>query len=1003
MREGKNVNWFMRNMNNRTARVTTAFLSTTIAVIAFVMAVVLMGHIGQGRQVKAFASPAASSTPATATDVAAVKHAVSKLPLVFEPNRGQTDPRVQYVARSTGYAAFVTGPSQAVLKIRNEADQSDVLTMNLAGADAKAKGGAIEKTGGVSNYYIGNDRSKWLEGVPNYAKVRYNDVYPGVDVVYQGDESRFRYDFVVKPGADPNAICLSFNGARDVHADADGSLVMTVGKSNFYASSKPFVYQEIGGKKHPVETLYAFNGNEARFKIGAYDKSKELVIDPYFTTASYLGAPNAKLGNSHINAIASGTNTAINNSGSIFVTGYTVSLNFPTVSAYQGAYGGTGNDGDAFVARMPYNMQSLTYSTYFGGSSVDVGTAIGVDSLLNAVVAGYTQSALSFPSMNPIEPGTPTPAQHIFVAKFTATGSLVNSSVLFGNGSEKGLAIAVEPATGIAHLTGATASTNFLTAIPVVTLGQQTANASITSSTNAFYLKLVPSGSTFTVALGTYLGGSGTDQGNAIAIDPVAAATVVIVGNTTSVTTPFPITRGPVLVLVSQQGFITQISTSTGKWSGGGYTGWGSSYIGGNGLTAGTAAAIDYAGNIYAGGQENNAFGTALIAPVSLTLKGAVSTGGQDGFLLMITKAGTVSANSTLVNAGANGTGGLAADVTQVTGLAVDSLNQLYVSGASSTSTDVGAKGFILRRRAFAGLTLIASSPFLDDYPNQETNSGGNSEVSTWGDLPLAVAGTTNGTAPNAVVANGAANGVTYDPVSTNSCFGGFVSQQILTAATPTVNSVIPPTAYQNNTSTAAPNYDTGIVGCATYNSDTIIQVGGATTNNPTFAFTLPVGTTSSSPASSPFTLVNFDPSFPNPTFQVSATAISPAITLPATIPFNTGNYVPNTTSHGGLWLNVSAVGDTITVSINTTNAQVFDPGVYTATFWVTPQQGDNAGVPQEVTATLTVTGQLLANEPFGGGIPMSLTVPNGQCTAAPTTGPAYSNSNSNTVPETSK
>jgi hypothetical protein len=129
MREGKNVNWFMRNMNNRTARVTTAFLSTTIAVIAFVMAVVLMGHIGQGRQAKASGSPAASSTPATATDIAAVKHAVSKLPLVFEPNRGQTDPRVQFVARSAGYAAFLTGPSQAVLKIRNEADQSDVLAM----------------------------------------------------------------------------------------------------------------------------------------------------------------------------------------------------------------------------------------------------------------------------------------------------------------------------------------------------------------------------------------------------------------------------------------------------------------------------------------------------------------------------------------------------------------------------------------------------------------------------------------------------------------------------------------------------------------------------------------------------------------------------------------------------------------------------------------------------------------------------------------------------------
>ena len=141
---------------------------------------------------------------ATASKQAAM---AAKLPLVFEPNLGQTDGRVKFVARSSGYVTFLTGPSQAVLKIQNDAaGQSDVVTMNLAGANAKAQGGAIDKTSGVSNYYIGNDRSKWLEQVPNYAKVRYNDVYPGVDVVYQGDDSRFRYDFVVKPGADPNAI-----------------------------------------------------------------------------------------------------------------------------------------------------------------------------------------------------------------------------------------------------------------------------------------------------------------------------------------------------------------------------------------------------------------------------------------------------------------------------------------------------------------------------------------------------------------------------------------------------------------------------------------------------------------------------------------------------------------------------------------------------------------------------------------------------------------------------
>ena len=936
----------------------------------------------------------------------------AKLPLVFEPNLGQTNSQVKFVARSSGYVTFLTGPSQAVLKIQNDAaGQADVVTMNLAGANAKAQGGGIDKTSGVSNYYIGNDRSKWLEGVPNYAKVRYHDVYPGIDVVYQGDDSRFRYDFVVRPGADPGAIRLQFDGARNVHTAADGSLAMNVGKSGHYASSKPVVYQEFGGRMHAVEGTYALNGSEARFRLGAYDKSKELVIDPNFTTATYFGAPGGKLGNTHINAISGATNPTINGSGSVILTGYTLSLNYPTAgTVYQAAYGGTGNDGDAIVASFPYNMQAPKYSTYFGGSDVDVGTAIAADNSSTAgtypeaVVTGYTQSSTSFPVLNGVgETGTLTPAQHIFLAKFASSGTLLTSSVLYGNGSEKGLGVAVDAAGGI-HLTGSTTSTNLFASpylIPT-TLGAQKSLKS-TSTTNAFYLKLT-SAVPPSASVATYLGGTGTDTGNAIAVDTPNTANLpggtdasggafaLIVGTTSS--TNFP-SQGIGTLLTGAgvtHAFMTEINTATGTWGtcpGATCTSW---YAGSTTSSeAGTAAAIDSVGDLIAGG--NSAGVTAFAAPAAVTLLGGASAGGQDGFVIELPQAAGGTLVGTLVNGDeVVGNGGVGSAVADVTALTTDGLNQIYITGAASNTTGPAAgQGALIRRRAFAGLYQPAgagTTPFLSDYPNQETNSGGKPEVLPLGDLPLGVAGiiTPGSMAPTESVANGQANGVSYDPSGNNACFGGFVSQPILDAATATVNSVIPQTSYQNDTtanSTAVitpGGVDVGILGCATYNSDTIIQINGTTTNNPTFSFSLPVGTTNSTPATQSFQLVNFNPSFPNPTYNIIANTGGANLSA-GTIPFLNSNYSPNTTASGGLWLQWAAgAGDTISLSVVTANAEKFDPGVYTASFYVVPIQGDNGGVPQKVTVTLTVTGQLSENTSFGGGVPMSQTVPNGEC-----------------------
>ncbi len=307
---------------------------------------------------------------------------------------------------------------------------------------------------------------------------------------------------------------------------------------------------------------------------------------------------------------------------------------------------------------------------------------------------------------------------------------------------------------------------------------------------------------------------------------------------------------------------------------------------------------------------------------------------------------------ATLVNGDeVDGNLGVATSVSEVTGLITDNLNQIYVSGASETSTLAGGFGVLIRRVLHANLTVIAGTPFTDDYPPQVAS--GVAQVTPLGDISLGVVGTVNRlNAPNALVANGSANGVGFDATSNTSCFGGFVNQGIPIPATPTLpvnTNIIENTAFENdaaletapaagasNPFTAA-GTSAGIVACATYNSNTIITVGGSTSNNPTFTFTQGVDAgTATNPAPQTFALVNFDPSFPNPTFNINGAPPGASGTI-------AGNYVPAVAA----WLNYAVNGDAVTLSIKTSVTNNFDPGYYTDSFTVTPLQGDNAGVPQ--------------------------------------------------------
>jgi len=354
--------------------------------------------------------PGARSTP-TRPEVAAM---FGRLPLSFEANNGQVDPQVRFLARAPGYTVFLTS-AEAVMTLEKEpvpaasvqsghgrdssqetraaipkSSPPSVLRMKLVGANANSRSTGLDELPGRSNYFIGNDPKKWRTNVSNYAKVRYEGVYPGVDLVYHGNQGQLEYDFVVAPGADSHAIKLDV-GAEDgvgaglgrVHSqpgehrsplriDANGDLVVPTAAGEVRLH-KPLVYQPaVSGSAGPlnrksqsenvtfIDGRYTLKGkHRVEFEIPAYDLSKPLVIDPTVSYLAFFGGSFSPSGNGSANGIA------VDASGSAYVTGATTSLGFPITGGAQSTYGGGGSD--AFVLKLDPTGTMLVYSTYLGG------------------------------------------------------------------------------------------------------------------------------------------------------------------------------------------------------------------------------------------------------------------------------------------------------------------------------------------------------------------------------------------------------------------------------------------------------------------------------------------------------------------------------------------------------------------------------------------------------------------------------------------------------------
>ncbi len=643
--------------------------SSGFPVIAAVVTFTLLGT----------AACATLQTPITSakSDAAAgrvqVSEAYGKVPLSFEANRGQTDEQVKFLARGSRSTLFLTS-SEAVLvfatreqpaqgrlhraRLRRAEDgqvTQTVLRMNLVGASPKPRLVGMEELPGKANYFIGNDPGKWRTNVPTFAKVHYENLYPGIDLIYYGNQGQLEYDLVVRPGADPKEITLGFQGAEKLKLDNQGDLLLHTATGTI-RQRKPFIYQEIDGARREIAGGYLLKGaHRLGFQIAAYDRSRPLVIDPALFYSTYLGGSDNDVG----------LGIAVDSSGNAYVTGYTISTDFPTTAGAFQPSSPAPLTVHAFVTKLDPTGSALVYSTYLGGSVGDEGLGIAVDTLGNAYVTGIT-SSLDFPTTaGAFE--TTNVGGAAFVTKLDPSGSaLVYSTYLGGSGDEVGRGIAVDT-SGNAYVTGATFSTDFPTTAGALQRTSGGGPAGCGSSTwDGFVTKLDPTGSALVYS--TYLGGSDVEEGIGIALDALGNAYVT--GETFS--SNFPTTAGALQTSYgggNGDAFVTKLNPTGSAL---GY----STYLGGGESDVAFGIAVDASGNAYVAGRT----ASANFPTTAGTFQPTFAGGTTDAFVAKLDATGSALVYSTYLG-GSDDDEGLA--------IAIDALPSpnAYVTGLT-VSTD---------------------------------------------------------------------------------------------------------------------------------------------------------------------------------------------------------------------------------------------------------------------------------------------------------------------------
>jgi len=626
-------------------------------------------------------------TPVTGTAPLSgqVAAAYGRLPLSFEPNRGQTDSRASFLARGPSYALYLTGADAVlvladarsllsahrthivggVVSVDGALTQTAPITyaalrLSYVGANPLTQPAGEAPLPGAVNYLTGGAPAAWKTGVPTYGRVAYRGLYPGIDLAYHGEQGRLEYDWTVAPTATVGAIAFSVEGARAVSLDGAGNLRLdtAVGPARLDA---PVAYQTIGGQRHAVQANYALTGaTRVGVVVGAYDHSQPLVIDPVLAYSTYLG------GN------ANGLGIAVDGAGDAYVTGQTSPGPFPVTT---GAYSTTNAGGDVFVTKFNPAGNALVYSTYLGGaspSSSTGGKAIAVDAAGEATIAGYTGAA-DYPTKNAAQARCGSCATGYlhsgFVTRLSAAGNaLVYSTFLGGEGGDTASGLALDPA-GNAYVAGDTNSFTF--PIKNALFPANNAPADTGAGDDGFVTKLDGGGA---LVYSTFLGGgAGQSIATGIAVD--AAGDAYVSGHTGASDFPVKNAYQPVKRGSHDTAFVTVLNPSDSALV---Y----STYLGGSGTDVAAAIALDGSGDAYVTGQT-----TSRDFPLRNAAQPTYPGGSTSGFVAALTAAGNALIYSTYYGgAGTTGYDGGGA-------IAVDAASDAYVAGTTSATATLPIVG----------------------------------------------------------------------------------------------------------------------------------------------------------------------------------------------------------------------------------------------------------------------------------------------------------------------
>jgi len=617
------------------------------------------------------------------------------VPMFFEANQGQTDPSVKFLSRGHGYSLFLT-PDEAVLRLQQSAvstqpSASAVIRMRLTGANSAARVSGAELLPGKSNYFIGNDPSKWRRNIPQYGRVNYAAVYPGIDLTYYGHQGQLEYDFRVAPGADPKQIALTFDGAS-AHLD-NGDLVLATGHGDVRFNA-PVIYQLEGHTKKTVSGSFRqLADNQIGFEVARYDHSRELVIDPSLSYFTYLGGSGTET-NTHV-----GVDSSLN----IYLAGTTDSADFPKTIG-----GGKTGSRNAFIAKLnpsiPLPQSQLVYATYYGGNGADNVAGAAVDAGGQVFIAGTTTST-DLPPLGGFQTAPLGPGTHGFVTKLDVNGAPAYSTYLSGTNTSgttqdliTGLAIDTR---GDAFVTGTTNSANVASGFP------STPNAFQQSplAANQFFASKVDTTKTGTSSLpySTYFGGANpagpTITGGGIAVD--SSGNMYITGATDFIYDPALAAENPRItnfpILNAQQScldglptvtdcnlnasaldaFVAKINPNRTGAVGLVY----STYLGGSNDDAGLGIAVDSTGSAYVTGSTLSGDWVPPTTPAPFQTTFAANGNARDAFIAKI--GNPTGTSSTFPLTYFTYLGGTGDDIGQ--SIAVDSAQGAHVTGTTGS------------------------------------------------------------------------------------------------------------------------------------------------------------------------------------------------------------------------------------------------------------------------------------------------------------------------------